>query len=93
MVNISLKETINALPAYASYPVDQNPRQSTHGENTRAGMTSILLELGFHTNAEDSATLRSSTFRTAAMKGVEKATECTNWEIPARVWPLQGFPT
>ena len=87
-----MKETINAIPAYSSYPVDQNPRQSTHGENTRAGMTSILLELGFHTNAEDSAALRNSTFRTAAMKGVEKGYRMYKLGKPCETLAITSIP-
>ena len=42
------------------------------GEVREADMPTALIEVGFHTNTLDSAALRNSTFRAAAMKGVEK---------------------
>lgn len=35
-------------------------------------MPTALIELGFHTNMDDSAALRDSAFRIVAMRGVEK---------------------
>lgn len=87
-----MKEKINAVPAYASYQVDRNPRNSNHGENTRADMTSILLELGFHTNTEDSAALRNSTFRIAAMKGVEKGYRMYALGKPCETLAITSIP-
>nr|WP_235791004.1 hypothetical protein [Xanthomonas citri] len=35
-------------------------------------MPTALIEVGFHSNADDSTALRNSVFRAAAMRGVEK---------------------
>ncbi|WP_081770146.1 N-acetylmuramoyl-L-alanine amidase family protein [Luteimonas huabeiensis] len=67
-----MREQIQATPSYKDYQVNLDPLPGQHGENTRANMPSILIELGFATNLQDAIALRSPAFRAAAMRGVEK---------------------
>jgi hypothetical protein len=92
-----MKELIQAQKNYQNFPVDTQPRMEDKGENRLAEMPSIIVEIGFHTNAGDAAALRDPVFRTAAMKGVEKGlrltrqgeTVCRPFEIAA-IPPAQG---
>ena len=68
-----MKETIQALPAYSEYVIRPDLRDgAAYAEVREASMPTALVEVGFHSNTEDSAALRTSDFRVAAMKGVEK---------------------
>lgn len=68
-----MKELIQANEPYENYTV---PSQSigavNNGENTLATMSSVIVEVGFHSNPNDALALQDPEFRTAAMKGVEK---------------------
>ena len=68
----SMREVIQAQPAYATFPVATAPHTANHGENRIATMPSVIIETAFHTNASDALALQDPIFRTAAMKGVEK---------------------
>ncbi len=68
----SMREVVQAQPAYATFPVAAAPHVENLGENRLANMPSIIVETGFHTNPTDAVALQDAVFRTAAMKGVEK---------------------
>ena len=68
-----MKEQIHTLEAYATYSVRPTPQEGNEKAEVReAAMPTALIELGFHTNMDDSAALRDSAFRIVAMRGVEK---------------------
>jgi len=68
----SIKEIIHAQTPYEDFSVPAKATPGHHGENRLAAMPSIIVEVGFHTNANDAAALKDPVFRTASMKGVEK---------------------
>jgi hypothetical protein len=68
-----MKELIHAQVGYENYNVpNQAEALGNYGENNKAIMPAVVLEIGFHTNANDAAALQDPAFRDAAMKGVEK---------------------
>ncbi len=67
-----MRELIHAQPGYESFPLKQEPNSGRHGENRIGTMPSIIVEIAYHSNAEDSAALQDPVFRAASMKGVEK---------------------
>lgn len=67
-----MREVIRAQPGYETFPVQNRARDGRHGENRIGNMPSILVEIAYHSNAEDSAALQDPVFREASMKGVEK---------------------
>src|SRR3546814_10202652 len=68
-----MKELIHVQAAYKNFNVaNQAVVAGNYGENNRARMPSVVLEVGFHTNSSDAAALKDPAFREAAMKGVEK---------------------
>jgi len=68
-----MKELVSSLSRYKNYYFPREGDQGRHGENRLAAMPSIIVEMGFHTNPNDALALQDPLFRTAAMKGVEKA--------------------
>lgn len=68
-----MKELVSSLSRYKNYYFPRVGDQGRHGENRLAAMPSIIVEMGFHTNPNDALALQDPLFRTAAMKGVEKA--------------------
>lgn len=89
-IHCYLTEQITQLPDYASYVIRPGVRPGdSYGEVRAAAMPTALVEIGFHTNATDSAALQNSSFRAAAMRGVEKGyrtfkagqTDCSPFEI------------
>ncbi|CTP91615.1 putative membrane protein [Xanthomonas translucens pv. poae] len=86
-----MKEQIHSTPGYSDFKISDLVNESNKGENRRATMTAIIVEVAFHTNAQDAAALQDENFRQAAMRGVEKGyrlqgTPCTPFkitEIPA----------
>jgi hypothetical protein len=67
-----MKEQIRAVPAYATWAVQDTPVAENHGETRLATMPAVIAEVGFHTNAQDAAALQDQTFRAAATRGMEK---------------------
>lgn len=67
-----MKELVHAKEAYKNYNIPSQADEGNYGENTKANMPAVVLEVGFHTNAGDAAALKDPAFRDAAMKGVEK---------------------
>ncbi|AAM38123.1 N-acetylmuramoyl-L-alanine amidase [Xanthomonas citri pv. citri] len=72
-IHCYVTEQIRQLPAYSTYPIRPGVRDgANYGEVREASMPTALIEIGFHSNADDSTALRNSVFRAAAMRGVEK---------------------
>src|SRR3546814_13439199 len=68
-----MKELIHVQAAYKNFNVaNQAVVAGNYGENNRARMPSVVLEVGFHTNSSAAAALKDPAFREAAMTGVEK---------------------
>ena len=67
-----MRELIRAQPGYENFPVRDGANAGNHGENRIGTMPSVLVEIAYHSNPEDSAALQDPVFRTASMKGVEK---------------------
>jgi len=67
-----MRELIRAQPGYENFPVRDGANAGNHGENRLGTMPSVLVEIAYHSNPEDSAALQDPIFRTASMKGVEK---------------------
>ncbi len=93
-----LTEQIRQLPAYATYPIRPGVRDgASYGEVRVAAMPTALIEVGFHSNADDSVALRNSVFRAAAVRGIEKGyrtfkagqTDCSPFKIAA-IPPASG---
>ena len=68
-----MKEQINALENYADFVIRPNLVNGNNKAEVRdTEMPTALIEVAFHSNAEDAKALQDSEFRAAAMKGVEK---------------------
>ena len=68
-----MMELIHAQGTYENFKVEDQARVDPgYGENNRAEMPAMVLEVAFHTNASDAAALQDPVFVDAAMKGVEK---------------------
>ncbi|RRU22756.1 N-acetylmuramoyl-L-alanine amidase [Stenotrophomonas sp. 278] len=67
-----MRELIRAQPGYEDFPVREGANAGNHGENRIGTMPSVLVEIAYHSNPEDSVALQDPVFRTASMKGVEK---------------------
>mgnify|MGYP003575530904 CR=1 FL=1 len=68
-----MKEQITARPAYADYVIRPTIKDGdAYAEVRETAMPTALIEIGFHTNEQDSAALRTSEFRLAAARGIEK---------------------
>ncbi len=67
-----MREVIRAQPGYETFPVRDAANEGRHGENRIGTMPSVLVEIAYHSNADDSAALQDPVFRSASMKGVEK---------------------
>jgi len=66
-------ELIHARTGYEEWRVPKTPdARNDLGELSKANMPSLIVEVGFHTNAGDAAAMQDPIFKTAAMKGVEK---------------------
>ncbi len=67
-----MRELIRAQPGYEDFPVREGANAGNHGENRIGTMPSVLVEIAYHSNPEDSTALQDPVFRSASMKGVEK---------------------
>jgi len=72
MVLCYMREQIHSVKSYREYPVPAAPDSGNHGENRLAEMPSIIVEVGFHTNAQDAAAMQDHLFVDASMRGVAK---------------------
>jgi N-acetylmuramoyl-L-alanine amidase len=66
-----MKEVIHATPGYESYPIG-GVHEDDNAETREAHMSTVIAEVGFHTNPEDQAALKDPNFQKAAMLGFEK---------------------
>src|SRR3546814_6416663 len=67
-----MKELIHVQAAYKNFNVaNQAVVAGKYGENNRARMPSVVLEVGFHNNSSDEDELKAPAFRDDAMQGVE----------------------
>ncbi|MBA2548165.1 MAG: N-acetylmuramoyl-L-alanine amidase [Burkholderiaceae bacterium] len=88
-----MKELIHAKEPYENYTVpDQSTAATDNGENSQATMPSVIVEVGFHTNASDAAALEDPVFRTAAMKGVEKGYRLNAENKPCEPFGIASIP-
>jgi hypothetical protein len=67
-----MRELIHAQPGFENFPIRDAANEGRHGENRIATMPSVLVEIAYHSNADDAVALQDPAFRTASMKGVEK---------------------
>lgn len=67
-----IAEQLHAKDEYADFTVARTPLLADKGENRLANMPSIIVELGFHTNASDAAALQDPVFMGAAATGLAK---------------------
>ncbi len=91
----AMKETIQAKPAYADWSVDLAPRGANKGENrlTPVDRRSTIIEVGFHSNAEDALALQSSEFRGAAVAGMAKGVRLYNEGKSCSTFKIDSIPT
>lgn len=72
-VKCYVQEQIKQRPDYPTFPIRSGPNDGVgYGEVREADMETVLVEVGFHTNAEDAALLQTTEFRTISMRGIEK---------------------
>lgn len=67
-----MREAIQGQPTYKDFPVAQSTLTGNYGELRNADMPGVLVEVAFHSNAEDAVALQDTLFRVASMGGVEK---------------------
>lgn len=85
-----MKEQITGQASFASYPVADYPHTGNYGEMRLADMSSVVVEVGFHTNPTDAGLLQNSAFRKAAMLGVEKGYRMHREGKPCHRWALNA---
>lgn len=68
-----MNEAIHAAPEYASYRIPLEPMvKGGKGENSFARVPSMIVEVGFHTNANDAKLLQDPAFQKVSMRGLAK---------------------
>jgi len=72
MILCYMREQIHSLEGYRDFPVATAPEDGNYGENRLAKMPSVIVEVGFHTNAEDAEALNDANFTIASMHGIAK---------------------
>lgn len=72
MILCYMRESIHSLDRYKDFPVDSFSTAGDHGENRLASMPSVIVEVGFHTNADDAAALKDVIFMGHSMAGLAK---------------------
>lgn len=72
MILCYMKEHIHNIPAYKDFHVPEKTIFDDKGENRVAHMPSVIVEVGFHTNASDANALKDFRFQSAAMIGAAK---------------------
>lgn len=87
-----MRELIRAQPGYEGFPVQARAQEGRHGENRIGTMPSVLVEIAYHSNAEDSAALQDPVFRAASMKGVEKGVRLFREGKTCEPFVLQPIP-
>jgi len=87
-----MRELIRAQPGYENFPARQDASPGGHGENRIGTMPSVLVEIAYHSNAEDSVALQDPVFREASMKGVEKGVRLFREGKTCEPFVLQQIP-
>ena len=87
-----MKETIHASPNYTQWAVESVPRFINTAETRVGTMSSVIVEVGYHTNLDDAAALQNAIFRTAAMKGVEKGYRMYKEGKPCAQFAITSIP-
>jgi N-acetylmuramoyl-L-alanine amidase len=68
-----MKEAIHSDPRYANYVIPSEPMiKGGKGENSLAKVPSIIVEVGFHSNAGDANLLQDPNFQKLSMRGLAK---------------------
>lgn len=68
-----MREAIHSDPGYANYTVPSVPMiKGSKGENTYAKVPSMIVEVGFHSNAADAQLLQDPNFQKLSMRGLAK---------------------
>lgn len=88
-----MKQTIRSVVGYEDWDVAENPVPENLGENRLAAMPSVVIELGFHTNSADAQALQSTTFRNAAVKGIERGISDHHSGTPCLDFLVTQIPT
>ncbi|WIH03508.1 N-acetylmuramoyl-L-alanine amidase [Xanthomonas translucens pv. graminis] len=83
-----LKEQVHSVPGYTDFRIADRVGEANKGENRRATVPAIIVEVAFHTNSQDAAALQDTNFQQASMRGVEKGFRlkdkpCTTFKITA----------
>ncbi|MBD7923732.1 N-acetylmuramoyl-L-alanine amidase [Xanthomonas bonasiae] len=86
-----MKEQIHSVPGYENFEVAPLVGELNKGENRRAKMPAIIVEVAYHTNADDAAALLDSNFKQAAMRGVEKGFR--KQDQPCTPFAITSIPT
>jgi N-acetylmuramoyl-L-alanine amidase len=69
----SMKDAIHSDPQFVGYQVPSAPSaKERKGENTYAKVPSMIVEVGFHTNASDANLLQDPNFQKLSMMGLAK---------------------
>jgi hypothetical protein len=97
MILCYMGEAIHSSDSFRDFPVDRSPTSGDYGENRLATMPSVIVEVGFHTNAEDAAALKDYDFMAKSMAGLAKGyrlykeeASCTPFALNAPA-TAQGF--
>ncbi|MDR6991709.1 N-acetylmuramoyl-L-alanine amidase [Luteimonas sp. 3794] len=88
-----MKQTIQSTSGYETWSIANDPiPMNNKGENRLAAMPSAIIELGFHTNAADAQALQSSTFRNAAVRGIERGISDHHADAPCSDFLITHIP-
>ncbi|MEN5425074.1 N-acetylmuramoyl-L-alanine amidase [Stenotrophomonas pennii] len=84
------EELVTGQEGYEKFPFRGPAKFGRHGENRIGLMPSVIVEVAYHSNAEDALALQDPVFREASMKGVEKG--CRLWREGKGCNPLKVDP-
>jgi N-acetylmuramoyl-L-alanine amidase len=88
----SAKELIHTDEKFSGFGVAPRPHVNpNHAENRRANMPSVIVEVGFHTNATDASFLLDRTFQALAMRGVAKGYRLYRNNLPCGDFAVSPF--
>lgn len=88
-----MKELIQAQVGYETFPVRTAANNGIdHGENRLAEMPAVIVEIAYHSNAEDALALQDPVFRDAAMKGIEKGYRLHEEGEPCDPFGISNIP-
>jgi hypothetical protein len=87
-----MKEQIRSLWNYPTWQVEAEPAAENHAETREADMPAVLVEVAFHSNAEDADALKDENFRAAAMRGMEKGYRLHSAGMPCLTFQATSIP-